>query len=318
MDERERGVEENYSNQTGHEAVPERPALPAFDEESIHRARPAVPLSEVPARRSSWPLSTLLLLLIAGVAGGAIALFVVTQYLRRSATTSPPVVATAPPTTQATAPAPSPNTAPINDPSQTNAAPADDQNRSDRQESATVEPAEANNRSNNSETREDERAGAKIDQNVAQENGREVEAERVAGEEPARDDETSEADPRRSLRSAFDSWIASTNARDIDRQMELYGRRVNAFYLTRNASRRDVRAEKTQLFGRAETVDVRAGEPEIKFGSNGKTATMRFRKDYVIAGGGQNRRGAVLQELRWRLTRNGWKIISERDLRVLH
>ncbi len=298
MDERERSVEENYSNQTGYETAPERPASPAFDEESIHRARPAVPLGEAPARRASWSLSTLLLLLIAGVAGGAIALFAVTQYLRRSVNTSPPAA----------------TTAPINDSSQTSAVPAKEQSRSDEQGSAAVEPAEANH---SPEARENEHAGAKIDQNVAQENDREVEAERVAGEEPARGDEANEADPRRSLRSAFDSWIASTNARDIDRQMELYGRRVNAFYLTRNASRRDVRAEKTHLYGRAETVDVRAGEPEIKFGVDNKTATMRFRKDYVIAGGGQSRRGAVLQELRWRLTRNGWKIISERDLRVL-
>ncbi|MDQ3584746.1 MAG: hypothetical protein ACR2GW_12575 [Pyrinomonadaceae bacterium] len=301
MDERERSIEENYSNQTGYEAAPERPASPAFDEESIHRAQPAVPLSEVPARRATWPLSTVLLLLIAGVAGGAIALFVVTQYLRRSVNTSPPAA----------------TTAPINDPSQTNATPANEQTRRDGQSSATIEPAKADNRLNNPEAREDKRDGAQIDQNVAQENSGESEAERVAGEEPAHGDEANEADPRRSLRSAFDSWIASTNARDIDRQMELYGRRVNAFYLTRNASRRDVRAEKAQLFGRAETVEVRAGEPKIKFGVDNKTATMHFRKDYVIAGGGQNRRGAVLQELRWRLTGNGWKIISERDLRVL-
>jgi hypothetical protein len=44
---------------------------------------------------------------------------------------------------------------------------------------------------------------------------------------------------------------------------------------------------------------------------------MRFRKKYAIAGGDGERRGEVLQELRWQRTREGWKIVSERDLRVI-
>jgi len=303
MDERERSVEENPSNQTGYEAAPMRPALPAFDEESIHRARPAVPLGEVSARRS-WPLATVLMLLLAGVVGGAIALFVVTRYLRRPAfPASSPATATrtaAPPAATSDS---SPDTEPVGDPAETSTAPASEQ-------------AQATEKTESAEARENEGSRARDDENasqerVTQENDESAEGERVAT------GETSESDSRRSLQGALDSWIASTNARDIDQQMQWYGRRVNAFYLTRNASRRDVRAEKAQLFGRADTVEVRAGEPEIKFGSDGKTATMRFRKDYTIAGGRQNRRGAVLQELRWRLTGNGWKIISERDLRVL-
>jgi hypothetical protein len=45
---------------------------------------------------------------------------------------------------------------------------------------------------------------------------------------------------------------------------------------------------------------------------------MRFRKKYAISGGGVGeRRGEVLQELRWQRTPDGWKIVGERDLRVL-
>jgi hypothetical protein len=40
---------------------------------------------------------------------------------------------------------------------------------------------------------------------------------------------------------------------------------------------------------------------------------MRFRKRYRIGARG----GEVLQELRWRRTPSGWKIVGERDLRVL-
>ncbi|HEY9403700.1 MAG TPA: hypothetical protein VIQ24_13635 [Pyrinomonadaceae bacterium] len=119
------------------------------------------------------------------------------------------------------------------------------------------------------------------------------------------------------LRRALDEWIAATNARDIDRQMSFYPPVVRAFYLQRNASRGAVRAEKERVFGRARTIDVRADAPELIFQDSGRAAVMRFRKSYAVEGGGQNRSGAVVQELRWQLTPQGWKIFSERDVRVI-
>jgi hypothetical protein len=99
--------------------------------------------------------------------------------------------------------------------------------------------------------------------------------------------------------------------------MSFYDSRVSAFYLSRNATREAVRAEKARVIGRAESVDVRAGDPDIRLSKDGQTAVMRFRKKYAISGGVPERRGEVLQELRWRRTPDGWKIVSERDLRVL-
>ncbi len=119
------------------------------------------------------------------------------------------------------------------------------------------------------------------------------------------------------LRAALDEWIAATNARDLNRQLTFYMPRVEAYYLARNVSRDFVRAEKTRVFARASTVDVRAAAPEILFADAGRMAIMRFRKQYVIEGGKGNRRGEVVQELRWRKTNGVWKIASERDVRVL-
>jgi ketosteroid isomerase-like protein len=119
------------------------------------------------------------------------------------------------------------------------------------------------------------------------------------------------------LRSALDEWIAATNARDIDRQMSFYPPVMRAFYLQRNASRGAVRAEKERVFLRARTIDVRADAPELIFQDSGRAAIMRFRKSYAVEGGGQNRSGEVVQELRWQLTPQGWKIFSERDVRVI-
>ena len=119
------------------------------------------------------------------------------------------------------------------------------------------------------------------------------------------------------LRASLDDWVAATNARDIQRQMTYYMPTVRAFYLTRDVPSRFVRAEKARVFARARTIDVSAEEPEIIFRESGRVAVMRFRKRYRIEGGPGSRRGEVVQELRWRRTDGGWKIFSERDVRVI-
>jgi ketosteroid isomerase-like protein len=120
------------------------------------------------------------------------------------------------------------------------------------------------------------------------------------------------------LREALAEWVEATNARDTERQMSFYMPELEAFYLARRVPRRDVRIEKARVFATAELVEVRAAEPEIIFRDAGRTAVMRFRKRYRIENGPrQSRRGEVVQELRWRRTNNGWKIFSERDVRVI-
>jgi ketosteroid isomerase-like protein len=119
------------------------------------------------------------------------------------------------------------------------------------------------------------------------------------------------------LRASLEEWIAATNARDIGKQMTFYPPTMQAFYRTRNVPKEAVRAEKARVFKQAHKIDVRADEPEIIFADEGRAAIMRFRKRYVIEGGPGERRGEVIQELRWRKTSSGWKITSERDVRVL-
>ncbi|HUQ32333.1 MAG TPA: hypothetical protein VM095_09440, partial [Pyrinomonadaceae bacterium] len=62
---------------------------------------------------------------------------------------------------------------------------------------------------------------------------------------------------------------------------------------------------------------VKAMEPETVLLDEGRVAVLRFRKQYVSGAGGRKRSGEVIQELRWRRTDRGWKIFSERDVRVL-
>jgi hypothetical protein len=64
-------------------------------------------------------------------------------------------------------------------------------------------------------------------------------------------------------------------------------------------------------------MEVSAGDPEIKVGDDGRTAEMTFRKKYFVKVQGRERRGEVMQLLRWRRTDRGWEIVGERDLRVV-
>ena len=119
------------------------------------------------------------------------------------------------------------------------------------------------------------------------------------------------------LRAALTDWLDATNRRDIDGQMGYYMPELKAYYLSRNTPQRAVRAEKNKVFAAARSVDIRAREPEIIFQDADRVAVMRFVKEYRVAGRSSVKSGAVVQELRWRRTADGWRIFSERDVRVL-
>jgi ketosteroid isomerase-like protein len=136
----------------------------------------------------------------------------------------------------------------------------------------------------------------------------------VVGGPPDRLGEAAEAD---ALRAELGGWVEATNEKDIGRQMDFYMPRLRAYYLTRDTPRGTVRAEKARVFSGASAVSISAEEPEIVFLEGGLAAVMRFRKRYQIEGGPRSGRGEVIQELRWRKTDGGWKIYSERDIRVI-
>jgi ketosteroid isomerase-like protein len=120
-----------------------------------------------------------------------------------------------------------------------------------------------------------------------------------------------------SLRGALDGWVAATNARDLERMMQFYSSEVDAYYRARNVSQDFVRADRTRLFQRADSIEVNVGAPEITMSPDDRTATMKFRKGYVMKVQGRERRGDVIQQMQWRRTDDGWKIVGERDIKVL-
>ncbi len=249
------------------------PPPPRFDDKSVQRAQPAVPIG-IRQRARSWPSTLILLCVVGGVAGGILGGLALSFFQRDGAGARPQAEAAAPqdvkPAADSVAGTTTPSaTQPAEVAAQTDAAPR---------------PAEAQARAN----------------------------EQAAPEATAPADASTEGE----LRAALGEWVAATNSRDVGRQMNYYAPRVEAFYLSRGASREAVRAEKARLFGRASSVNIQAARPEIQMSRDGRTAVMRFRKRYQITGE-DSRSGEVLQELRWRRTADGWKIVGERDLRVI-
>lgn len=100
--------------------------------------------------------------------------------------------------------------------------------------------------------------------------------------------------------------------------MSYYAPKVNAYYLSRNTSQDAVRNDKKRAFERATSVDIKTGKPEIIVSPDGRTAKMRFRKKYVIKEGQRSRNGEVIQELQWIKSGSGWRIVSERDVKVVN
>src|SRR5687768_11080039 len=269
------------------------PPPPRFDEKSVQRAQAVAPLS-LGARARSWPLSVVMLCVLGGVAGGVLGGLALTQFQRAPAGAETQTAAARQETNGASATA---TTAAPASPAATESAP---QTAPTAADGASAQPAPAQPQPPLSQPAEAQAPDASTREAAP---GQEAPAEADAGTQGE-------------LRAALGGWLAATNSRDVGRQMSYYAPRVEAFYLSRNATRDAVRAEKARLFERADAVNVEAAPPEIRMSRDGRTAVMRFRKRYHISGA-DSRSGEVLQELRWRRTDSGWKIVGERDLRVL-
>jgi ketosteroid isomerase-like protein len=299
----ERGRETSVSPTEGTvPADPERTlTAPRFDEKSIQRAQPAVPLARGGKRHRAWATSVVVLCVLAGLAGGVLGGLALVLYQRDAARAESEAASQAQ-STDAALPAVEKNSPDANGAS---ALPV-------REDAAAKDaPGVAPKRA---QPEPSEQAAAAAAVQRAREGAGEAESAAAVGADAVASDDAAHGE----LRSALDEWLVATNARDVRRQMQFYAPTLDAFYLSRNASRESVRAEKSRVFAQADSVDVRASSaPDIRLSRDGQTAVMRFRKRYQIKGGAGARSGEVLQELRWRRTPSGWRIVSERDLRVI-
>jgi serine/threonine-protein kinase len=125
------------------------------------------------------------------------------------------------------------------------------------------------------------------------------------------------ADKLTELTALRDEWLGANEAREVEEQARFYTNRLERYYTRADVPRGQVLQDKARTVGSAARVILRAGEPTIELSEDEREAIMIFRKQYAITGGSGAGRGVIMQELRWRRTRDGWKIYSERDLRAL-
>lgn len=279
MQEKEPITSVNHSTKTEPIDAERTVAAPHFDAAAVQQARPAVPLAEIRARRS-WPVTLMALAVLAGLTGGVIGGVLSTGYLRRDAA-QPAVSQNSPASTETTA---------TDKP--TESAPA-------ASAAAEAEPP------------------VQTPPSSAPEAALERESQESKGAEEENSREARPAETQAALRAALSEWVAATNARDLGKQLSFYPPTLNAFYQRRNASVEEVRSDRARVFENARSIDVRADAPIIRVSRDGQSATMRFIKRYSIVGGGEDRSGEVVQELRWRRVNGQWRIVSERDIKVV-
>ncbi|HEY0404863.1 MAG TPA: nuclear transport factor 2 family protein [Pyrinomonadaceae bacterium] len=272
-------------------------ATPHFDAAAVRQARPAVPLAEIRARRS-WPLLLIALSVLAGLTGGVIGGILSTGYFRRDAARPAAQEVSANPATTTNADE-AINDAAIAAPSLSEP--------SRIAETATTEPASISDTTKADTTKATPALGVEQPLNDERAQRGADENSRVASPQAT----------HRELRAALNEWVAATNARNLGKQLSFYRPTMNAFYRRRNVSVAEVGADRARVFERAHSINIQAEAPSIRLEPDGQTATMLFRKRYVIAGGGEDRSGEVLQELRWQRINGRWRIISERDVKVV-
>ena len=246
---------------------------PRFDEKSVHYARPAVPLTWRGKARSSLPV--ILLCVAAGVLGGLVVVFALAPWLKnygpRAETRHAQQeqgVGTTNPAAPSETPAASATATPQEEKAGAQAQQGDAQT-STAQNGGAQPNASGARAAESADSAGDAAAGA-------------AQTQPKQGGDVAVGEQVADAGTRGELRSALGDWVAATNARDIDRQMQFYAPTVEAFYLARNASRGLVRAEKARAFASADPVSVQTSEPDIRMGRDGQSAVMRFRKRYRI------------------------------------
>lgn len=118
------------------------------------------------------------------------------------------------------------------------------------------------------------------------------------------------------LTAALGDWVTATNDRDIEKLRGFYAPELVTFYRRRKASSSTVMREKARLLAQPHDVNIRVSETTIRYGGDPLKATLRFRKSFST-GGQRARPSEVIQELVWQKMGDGWKIVSERDVRVI-
>lgn len=111
------------------------------------------------------------------------------------------------------------------------------------------------------------------------------------------------------------SWKSLAESRNLNAYMESYADKLD-YYNKKGASASSVRSDKQRAFTQYDSIQITLSNMTVTPDSSGETATAVFDKAWVFQNYTKTSQGKVQTQLKLRNIGGGWKITSERDLKV--
>lgn len=123
---------------------------------------------------------------------------------------------------------------------------------------------------------------------------------------------------REEVRSKLNLWKRLTEKKDLDGLMACYAGTLKRYFNRYSVKRSAVRADKESAFKKLDALNISLTDLQITPGSNGKTATAIFDKQWRFTGPDKVSTGKVRSEVDFELSGDTWLITGERDLKVYY
>jgi len=124
-----------------------------------------------------------------------------------------------------------------------------------------------------------------------------------------------EAALKKAIAARLKTWQASIEARDLEKHVQHYADQIETYYLTSNADRAVVRADRERAFKQFDTLKMEIINVEINLETT-DAAIVTFDKGWDFKKDAAFSNGLVRQELQMRKIERQWFIVAEKDLQV--
>ncbi len=113
------------------------------------------------------------------------------------------------------------------------------------------------------------------------------------------------------------AWKSLAESRDLNGYMDRYADRID-YYSKRGAGKAFVERDKRKAFTTYTSIRTNITNLTVTPGADGKTATATFDKEWDFSNSSKRTTGKVRSQMVFRKTGAGWRIVSERDLKVYY
>ena len=120
---------------------------------------------------------------------------------------------------------------------------------------------------------------------------------------------------KRAVTARLNSWQASIETRDLDKHLQHYADRIDAYYLAANVNRDFVRTERGRAFEKFDTFKLQLINVDISLQTSDEVI-ITFDKTWDFRRAANYSNGLVQQELIMRKIDKQWFIVSEKDLEI--